>query len=148
MKGLVVIGNGGGELGVRGYVTAYDAMTGKKKWRFFTVPGNPANGPDGEVSDSIMAGKVASTWSGQYWKGGGGGTAWDAIVYDQELDQLYIGVGNGSPWNHEIRSDGKGDNLFLSSVLALKTSRNSPASSWRWPAVSSRANQMSMNSVE
>ena len=120
MKGLVVIGNGGGELGVRGYVTAYDAMTGKKKWRFFTVPGNPANGPDGEVSDSIMAGKVAPTWSGEYWKGGGGGTAWDAIVYDQELDQLYIGVGNGSPWNHEIRSDGKGDNLFLSSVLALK----------------------------
>ena len=66
-----------------------------------------------------MAGKVAPTWSGEYWKGGGGGTAWDAIVYDQELDQLYIGVGNGSPWNHEIRSDGKGDNLFLSSIVAL-----------------------------
>ncbi len=120
VKGLVIIGNGGAELGVRGYVTAYDAMTGQKKWRFFTVPGNPAAGPDGEVSDSVLAGKAAPTWAGEYWKGGGGGTAWDAIVYDSELDQLYIGVGNGSPWNHQIRSDGKGDNLFLSSVVALK----------------------------
>lgn len=120
VKGLVVIGNGGGELGVRGYVTAYDAMTGKKKWRFFTVPGDPAKGPDGEASDRVLAGKALPTWYGDYWKGGAGGTAWDAIVYDQELDQLYIGVGNGSPWNHQIRSEGKGDNLFLSSVLALK----------------------------
>jgi len=120
VKGMVIIGNGGAELGVRGYVTAFDAMTGAKKWRFYTVPGNPANGPDGEVSDSVLAGKAAPTWSGEYWKGGGGGTAWDAIVYDQELDQLYIGVGNGSPWNHQIRSNGKGDNLFLSSVVALK----------------------------
>ena len=120
VKGLVIIGNGGAELGVRGYVTAYDAMTGKKKWRFFTVPGDPAKGPDGEASDSVLAGKAAPTWYGDFWKGGAGGTAWDAIVYDQELDQLYIGVGNGSPWNHQIRSEGKGDNLFLSSVLALK----------------------------
>ena len=120
VKGLVIIGNGGGEYGVRGYVTAYDTATGKKKWRFYTVPGNPDDGPDGEASDSVLAGKAAPTWAGEYWKGGGGGTAWDAIVYDQELDQLYIGVGNGSPWNHQIRSDGKGDNLFLSSVLALK----------------------------
>ena len=120
VKGLVIIGNGGAELGVRGYVTAYDAATGAKKWRFFTVPGDPAKGPDGEASDSVLAGKAAPTWFGDFWKGGAGGTAWDAIVYDQELDQLYIGVGNGSPWNHQIRSEGKGDNLFLSSVLALK----------------------------
>jgi len=120
VKGLVLIGNGGAELGVRGYVTAYDAATGKKKWRFYTVPGNPANGPDGEVSDSVLAAKAGTTWDGEYWKAGGGGTVWDAIVYDQELDQLYIGVGNGSPWNHQVRSNGKGDNLFLSSVVALK----------------------------
>lgn len=120
VKGLVLIGNGGAELGVRGYVTAYDAATGKKKWRFFTIPGDPAKGPDGEVSDKVLAAKAGATWNGDYWKGGGGGTVWDAIVYDPELDQLYIGVGNGSPWNHMIRSQGKGDNLFLSSVVALK----------------------------
>ncbi|GGI75638.1 alcohol dehydrogenase [Polymorphobacter multimanifer] len=118
VKGRVLIGNGGAELGVRGYVTAYDAMTGKKAWRFYTVPGNPADGPDGEASDKILA-TARSSWDGQYWQAGGGGTVWDAIVYDAELDRLYIGVGNGSPWNHQIRSNGKGDNLFLSSVVAL-----------------------------
>jgi quinohemoprotein ethanol dehydrogenase len=142
VKGLVIIGNGGAELGVRGYVTAYDAMTGKKKWRFFTVPGDPAKGPDGEVSDKVLAAKAGPTWFGEYWKGGGGGTAWDAIVYDQELDQLYIGVGNGSPWNHMIRSQGKGDNLFLSSVVALKPDtgeylwhyQGTPGESWDYTA--------------
>ncbi len=119
VKGMVLIGNGGAELGVRGYVTAYDAMTGKKKWRFYTVPGDPAAGPDGEASDDVLKTKAGDSWSGDYWKAGGGGTVWDAIVYDQELDQLFIGVGNGSPWNHQIRSAGKGDNLFLSSVVAL-----------------------------
>lgn len=119
VKGKVIIGNGGAELGVRGYVTAYDAMTGKKAWRFYTIPGDPAKGPDGEASDEVLAAKAGSTWSGKYWQAGGGGTVWDAIVYDQELDRLYIGVGNGSPWNHEVRSEGKGDNLFLSSVVAL-----------------------------
>ena len=119
VKGKVIIGNGGAELGVRGYVTAYDAMTGKKAWRFYTIPGDPAKGPDGEVSDGVLKAKAGDTWSGKYWQAGGGGTVWDAIVYDQELDQLYIGVGNGSPWNHQIRSNGKGDNLFLSSVVAL-----------------------------
>ncbi len=119
VKGKVFIGNGGAELGVRGYVSAYDAMTGKKLWRFYTIPGNPANGPDHEVSDSVLKAKAGDTWFGKYWEAGGGGTVWDAIVYDQEMDRLYIGVGNGSPWNHQIRSQGKGDNLFLSSVVAL-----------------------------
>lgn len=119
VKGKVLIGNGGAELGARGYVTAYDAQTGKQAWRFYTVPGNPADGPDNAASDKILAEKAGSTWFGEYWKTGGGGTVWDAIVYDQELDQLYIGVGNGSPWNHKLRSEGKGDNLFLSSIVAL-----------------------------
>lgn len=119
VKGKVIIGNGGAELGVRGYVSAYDVETGKKLWRFYTVPGDPAKGPDGEVSDAILKAKADPTWDGKFWEAGGGGTVWDAIVYDQELDQLYIGVGNGSPWNHQIRSNGKGDNLFLSSVVAL-----------------------------
>ena len=119
VKGKVLIGNGGAELGVRGYVTAYDAVTGKKAWRFYTIPGDPAKGPDGEASDDVLKAKAGDSWSGKYWKAGGGGTVWDAIVYDTELDRLYIGVGNGSPWNHQVRSEGKGDNLFLSSVVAL-----------------------------
>ncbi len=119
VKGKVFIGNGGAELGVRGYVSAYDAATGKKLWRFYTIPGDPAKGPDHEVSDDVLKAKAGSTWSGKFWQAGGGGTVWDAIVYDQEMDRLYIGVGNGSPWNHQKRSEGKGDNLFLSSVVAL-----------------------------
>ena len=119
VKGRVVIGNGGAELGARGYVTAYDGETGKQVWRFYTVPGNPADGPDNAASDDVLAAKAGKTWSGDYWKTGGGGTVWDSIVYDEELDQLYIGVGNGSPWNHKIRSEGKGDNLFLASIVAL-----------------------------
>ncbi len=119
VKGKVIIGNGGAELGARGYVTAYDAQTGKQVWRFYTVPGNPADGPDNAASDKVLAEKADKTWSGDFWKTGGGGTVWDSIVYDQELDQLYLGVGNGSPWNHKIRSEGKGDNLFLSSIVAL-----------------------------
>lgn len=118
VKGRVVIGNGGAEYGVRGYVSAYDAMTGRQAWRFYTVPGDPAKGPDGAASDPILA-TARGTWFGRYWQAGGGGTVWDAIVYDPELDQLYIGVGNGSPWNQQVRSEGKGDNLFLSSVVAL-----------------------------
>ena len=119
VKGNVIIGNGGAELGVRGYVTAYNAMTGKKVWRFYTIPGDPAKGPDGEASDDVLKAKAGASWSGKFWQAGGGGTVWDAIVYDEELDRLYIGVGNGSPWNHQVRSEGKGDNLFLSSVVAL-----------------------------
>ena len=119
VKGRVVIGNGGAELGARGYVTAYDARTGRQVWRFYTVPGDPAAGPDYAASDKVLAEKARKTWFGQYWQTGGGGTVWDSIVYDRELDQLYIGVGNGSPWNHKVRSEGKGDNLFLASIVAL-----------------------------
>jgi PQQ-dependent dehydrogenase (methanol/ethanol family) len=115
VKGKVIIGNGGAEHGVRGYVSAYDAQTGKLAWRFFTVPGNPATGfehPELEIA--------AKTWNGEWWKQGGGGTVWDAMAYDAEADLLYIGTGNGSPWAREIRSPGGGDNLFLASILALR----------------------------
>ncbi|MBS0612881.1 MAG: PQQ-dependent dehydrogenase, methanol/ethanol family [Proteobacteria bacterium] len=116
VKGKVLIGNGGAELGVRGYLTAYDAETGKQAWRFFTVPGDPALPPEDKAME--MARK---TWFGdQYWKFGGGGTVWDSMAYDPELDLLYVGVGNGSPWNRKLRSEGKGDNLFLSSIVALR----------------------------
>ena len=114
VKGKVLIGNGGAEFGVRGYVSAYDAGTGELAWRFYTVPGDPANGFESPILE-----KAAATWSGQWWALGGGGTVWDSMAYDPDLDLLYIGVGNGSPWNHLIRSEGKGDNLFLASIVAL-----------------------------
>ncbi len=119
VKDKVLIGNAGAEFGVRGYVSAYDADTGELAWRFFVVPGDPAAGPDGAASDKALAEIAAPTWFGRWHEMGGGGTPWDAIVYDVELDQLYVGTGNGSPWNRQIRSDGRGDNLFLASVLAL-----------------------------
>ena len=114
VKGKVLIGNGGAELGVRGYVSAYEADTGKMAWRFYTVPGNPKDGFEAPILE-----EAAKTWSGQWWRIGGGGTVWDSMAYDPTLDLLYIGVGNGSPWNHNFRSEGKGDNLFLSSIVAL-----------------------------
>jgi alcohol dehydrogenase (cytochrome c)/quinohemoprotein ethanol dehydrogenase len=119
-KGKVFIGNGGAEYGVRGYVSAYDANTGELAWRFYTVPGDPDAMPEGAASDEAL-GKIAQqTWFGDaYFKMGGGGTVWDSIVYDPELDRLYIGTGNGSPWNRRLRSEGRGDNLFLSSIVAL-----------------------------
>jgi len=111
----VVIGNGGAEFGVRGYVSAYDAATGELAWRFYTVPGDPS-----QPFEHPELEQAAKTWSGEWWKVGGGGTVWDSLAYDPELDLLYVGTGNGSPWNRRIRSPGGGDNLFLSSILALR----------------------------
>ncbi|WP_291863968.1 PQQ-dependent dehydrogenase, methanol/ethanol family [Bradyrhizobium sp.] len=115
-KGKVVIGNGGAEYGARGYVTAYDAETGDQAWRWFTVPGDPSK----PFEDESMA-AAAKTWdpSGKYWINGGGGTAWDTITFDPDLNMVYIGTGNGSPWNRDIRSPAGGDNLYLSSLVAL-----------------------------
>ncbi|MEO0412201.1 MAG: PQQ-dependent dehydrogenase, methanol/ethanol family [Pseudomonadota bacterium] len=113
--GKVIIGNGGGEFGVRGYITAYDVATGEQAWRFFTVPGNPADGFENDAMEM-----AAKTWNGEWWKVGGGGTVWDSMTYDPELDLLYVGVGNGSPWNIAERSPGGGDNLFISSIVALR----------------------------
>jgi PQQ-dependent dehydrogenase (methanol/ethanol family) len=111
----VIIGNGGAELGVRGYVSAYDLASGEMVWRFYTVPGNPADGFENAAMES-----AAKTWTGKWWEWGGGGTVWDSIVYDPELDLLYIGVGNGSPWNARLRSPEGGDNLYLASIVALR----------------------------
>jgi PQQ-dependent dehydrogenase (methanol/ethanol family) len=139
VKGKVLIGNGGAELGVRGYLSAYDTKTGKMLWRFYTVPGKEPT--DGAASDEAM--KIARpTWNGEFWKQGAGGTVWDSMAYDPDLDLLYIGVGNGSPWNRDIRSPGGGDNLFLSSIVALKPDtgqyvwhyQTTPGESWDYTA--------------
>lgn len=124
--GKVIIGHGGADAAAtRGYVTAYDAETGRQLWRFHTVPGNPAEGFESEAQ--AMA---ARTWSGEWWKHGGGGTVWNAITYDADLDRIYIGTGNGAPWDYRIRSDGRGDNLFLSSIVALDA--DTGAYSWHY----------------
>jgi quinohemoprotein ethanol dehydrogenase len=115
VKGRVIIGNGGAELGVRGYVSAYDAETGKLVWRFYTVPGDPAK----PFENPVLA-KAAKTWSGEWWKNGGGATVWDSMSYDPQLDLLYIGTGNGDPWSGEIRNPHRQANLFASSIIALK----------------------------
>ncbi|MBM4115750.1 MAG: PQQ-dependent dehydrogenase, methanol/ethanol family [Gammaproteobacteria bacterium] len=114
-NGKVIIGNAGSEFGAnRGYVTAYDAATGKQAWRFFIVPGNPADG----FENAAMK-MAAKTWTGEWWKFGGGGQAWNAMTYDPKYNRVYIGTGNGSPWNRKLRSPGGGDNLFLCSIVAL-----------------------------
>ncbi len=115
VKGKVLIGNAGGEYGVRGYLTAYDAETGKQAWRWFVVPGDPSRG----LEDPSME-RAVRTWTGDWWKYGGGGTPWDGIAYDPEADLVYVGTGNGSPWSRDHRSPGGGDNLYLSSIVALR----------------------------
>jgi quinohemoprotein ethanol dehydrogenase len=114
VHGRVIIGNSGGEYGTRGYISAYDAETGKLAWRFFTVPGDPSKPFENEA----MA-RAAKTWSGEWWKLGGGGPVWDAISYDPKLNLLYFGTGNGVQWARSARSEGKGDNLYLASIVAL-----------------------------
>ncbi len=135
--GMVLIGNGGAEFGARGYLTAYDAATGKQVWRFYTVPAQP-----GTEQEPAYLKAAAKTWFGEYWKQGGGGTVWDSMAYDPALDLLYIGVGNGSPWNQAYRSEGRGDNLYLSSIVAIhpKTGtyawhyQTTPGESWDFTA--------------
>ncbi len=113
-NGKVIIGHGGADFGTRGYVSAYDAGTGKRLWRFYTVPGDPKKG----FEDAAVA-MAAKTWDGEWWRWGGGGTVWDSITYDPEFNRVYLAVGNGSPWRADIRSPGSGDNLFLCSIVAL-----------------------------
>jgi quinohemoprotein ethanol dehydrogenase len=127
IKGRVVIGNSGGEYGVRGYISAYDAETGKLDWRFYTVPGDPTQ----PVENPILA-EAAKTWSGEWWKLGGGGTVWESLSYDPELNLIYFGVGNGLEWNQGERSASQGDNWFLSSIVAINADTGDYA--WHYQA--------------
>ncbi|MCB2063155.1 MAG: PQQ-dependent dehydrogenase, methanol/ethanol family, partial [Novosphingobium sp.] len=114
-KDKVVIGFGGADYApVRGYVTAYDQSTGKQAWRFWTVPGDPARGFENKTMEM-----AAKTWTGKWWKYGGGATVWNTMAYDPKYNRLYLGTGNGAPWNRKIRSPGGGDNLFVCSIVAL-----------------------------
>jgi len=113
-NGKVIIGQGGGDSGSRGYVTAYDQQTGRQVWRFYTVPGSPEE----NRGDPAME-MAAKTWGGEWWKSGTGGTAWHGITFDPELNRIYVGTGNSGPYDPEKRSPGGGDNLYLASIVAL-----------------------------
>jgi quinohemoprotein ethanol dehydrogenase len=122
VKGMVIIGNAGAEYTCRGYVSAYDAETGKLKWRFYTVPGAPGEATTPELETA------RKTWNGEFWKFGGGATAWDTILYDPKTDLVYFGTGNGLSWAPDIRSPGGGDNLYTSSVIAV----DADTGKYRW----------------
>jgi quinohemoprotein ethanol dehydrogenase len=140
-RGKVFIGNGGGEFGGRGYVSAYDAATGKLVWRFYTVPGDPAKGPDHAASDDVLASTARPTWSGKWADYTGGGHPWNAIVFDPQLNHVYIATGNGFPMNPHYRASG--DNLFLASIVALDADtgkyvwhyQETPGEAWDYDAV-------------
>ncbi len=115
MNGKVIIGNGGADFGARGFVTTFDAKTGKQLWRFYTVPGKPEDNKGNAAMEM-----AAKTWSPDFWKTtGGGGTVWNGMTFDPEMNRVYIGVGNAGPYDSEARSPGGGDNLFTTSIVAL-----------------------------
>ena len=136
-NGLVMIGNAGAEFGVRGYVSAFDAETGALVWRTYTVPGDPSLGFESEAMEA-----AADTWRGEWWTTGGGGTVWEGIVYDPDLDMVYFGTGNGTAWYRELRSEGVGDNLYVASIMALRARtgehvwhfQTSPGDDWDFDA--------------
>ena len=138
IKGRVVIGNSGAEYGVRGYISAYDTESGKLAWRFYTVPGDPSQ----PAEDPILV-EAAKTWKGDWWKRGGGGTVWESLSYDPELNLIYFGVGNGLNWDHGYRSRSQGDNWFLSSIVAINADTGryawhyqaTPGEEWDFDAV-------------
>jgi len=114
-KDMVIIGNAGAEYGVRGYISAYNADTGRMVWRTYTVPGDPSRGFESKAME-----QAAKTWSGQWWTVGGGGTAWEGIVYDPSLDLLYFGTGNATAWYRDLRGKRQDDNLYAASILAVR----------------------------
>ena len=143
VKGMVLIGNGGAEYGTRGYLTAYDADTGRQIWRFFVVPGNPALPPENKaMADAMKTWKSAG--NDKWWEQGGGGSPWDSMAYDPDLDLVYFGTGNGTSWVRDLRSPGGGDNLYLSSILAVHAStgelawyyQTTPGDTWDYDSTS------------
>ncbi|WP_284124300.1 PQQ-dependent dehydrogenase, methanol/ethanol family [Parerythrobacter aestuarii] len=122
-NGLVLIGSGGAEYKARGYIAAYDHGTGEEVWKFYTVPGNPADGFENEAME-----KAAETWGGEWWKLGGGGTVWDSITYDPKTNLVLFGTGNAEPWNPGANDRGSGDSLYTGSIVAV----DADTGEYRW----------------
>jgi quinohemoprotein ethanol dehydrogenase len=116
-NGRVIIGAAGGDHPTRGFFDAYDAATGHRDWRFYTVPGNPAKGYENEAMR-----KAAATWGGDFYKMGGGGSVWDGMAYDPDTDLIYVGTGNAEPWVQKFRGKTNVDNLYTCSILAVQVS--------------------------
>jgi quinohemoprotein ethanol dehydrogenase len=137
-KGKVIVGVSGAEYPVRGFFSAFDANTGQFAWRFYTIPGDPS-----KPFENPALKKAADTWSGDWWKLGGGGTVWDGVAYDPEADLVYVGTGNGGPWPEELRKSKGKDNLYVCSILAVKPDtgelkwyyQNTPGDSWDFDSV-------------
>jgi quinohemoprotein ethanol dehydrogenase len=113
-NGKVIIGNGGADVGARGYVTAYDQATGKQVWRFYVTPGSPEQNKGEPAME-----RAAATWTGEYWKVGTGGGPWDGLAFDPEFNRVYVATGNAAPYDPTLRSPGGGDNLYTASIVAL-----------------------------
>jgi quinohemoprotein ethanol dehydrogenase len=127
-NGKVLIGVAGGDHPIRGFFDAYDAATGHRAWRFYTIPGNPADPPENEAMR-----KAAKTWGGDFYKRGGGGSVWDGMAYDPEADLIYVGTGNAEPWTQKFRGAQNVDNLYTASILAVKVSTGELK--WHYQAV-------------
>jgi quinohemoprotein ethanol dehydrogenase len=141
-NGKIFIGNAGGEFPpYRGYLSAFDVNNGAELWRFYTVPGDPS-----KPFENAAMEKAAKTWSGDWWKLGGGASIWDGMAYDPEANLVYVGTGNGTPWSQDVRQ-GKNtehlDNLYIASILAIDATTGqlkwhfqcTPADQWDYDAV-------------
>ncbi len=127
-NGKVLIGVSGGDHPIRGFFDAYDAATGHRAWRFYTIPGNPADPYENEAMR-----KAAKTWGGDFYKMGGGGSVWDGMAYDPDADLIYVGTGNAEPWTQKFRGAQNVDNLYTASILAVKVSTGELK--WHYQAV-------------
>lgn len=137
-KGKVLIGASGSEYPVRGFVDAFDANTGQRAWRFYTVPGDPKKPFENEAMR-----KAAPTWSGEWYKMGGGATVWDGMAYDPQANLVYFGTGNGGPWPEVLRGSQGKDNLYVCSIIAVNPDNGEmkwyyqavPGDSWDYDSV-------------
>jgi PQQ-dependent dehydrogenase (methanol/ethanol family) len=133
-KGKAIVGVSGGEYPVRGFIAAFDAKTGAQAWKFYTTPA------PGDKDPGLI--KAAATWPKEIL-GGGGGTVWDAISYDPELELVYIGTGNAGPWSEDTRKSKGFDLLYAASIVAVDVNtglyrwhyQNVPGDEWDFDSV-------------